>query len=343
MDQSVQIKIVSKNMQKKIKVGVSSFEPLVISGDGRCTGFEIELWEIIANKLDLEFSYSSHNFENLLKKVKEKEIDVAIAGISRTKIREEDVSFSYFTLMSGLSILISKKSKFSLTRTIVEFLKSNYKKILRFLLIFLGFIFMVSNLFWIYEKGLTDTSINYKEGIISSAWWTVSMMGGVGGFYPESPVGRAIGFFVIFFGITFFAIFVAKIASFFTLNAISYKINNSKDLKDKKVATKKSTVAVDELLRLGAKIETYSDIKKCFAELEKGKVDAVVFDEPVIKNYVKNQKTDNLAIVGDVFDKQTYGFAFPHNSKIREAVNMELLGLFESGEYDLLYNKWFSN
>lgn len=343
MDQNVQIKIVNKNMRKKIKVGVSNFEPLVIERGNHYTGFEIELWEIIANKLDLNFSYEPYSFKELLKNTESGAVDISIAGISRTKERQENVGFSYFTLMSGLSILISKKSKFSLMRSAKEFLKNNYKKTLQFLFLFFGFIFIISNLFWFYERGTIETSLNYKEGIISSAWWTASIMGGVGGFYPESAIGRAIGFFVIFFGITFFAVFIARIASFFTLNAISYKINNSKDLKGKQVATKAGTVAADELLILGAKIELCPTINDCFLKLKKGLVDAVVFDEPVIKNYVKNQKTDNLVTVGDVFDKQTYGFAFPHDSKLRESVNTELLGLFESGEYDLLYKKWFSN
>jgi polar amino acid transport system substrate-binding protein len=56
----------------------------------------------------------------------------------------------------------------------------------------------------------------------------------------------------------------------------------------------------------------------------------VVFDEPVIKNFVNNQQDDNFVIVGDVFNKQTYGLAFPHDSDLREEFNKELLGLFES-------------
>lgn len=117
---SVLIKIVSKflnikYMNKKIKVGISNFDPLVIKlPNNKYTGFEIELWEMIANKLDLDFEYEEVKFKNLIDAVKNTKFDVGIAGITRTKKRETKVNFSYYTLRSGLSILISKKSKISL-------------------------------------------------------------------------------------------------------------------------------------------------------------------------------------------------------------------------------------
>ncbi len=328
-------------MNKKIKVGISNFEPLIISLQSKYTGFEIELWEIIANKLSIDFEYKKTEFKNLIDDVKNGKFDIAMAGITRTKKREEKISFSYYTLRSGLSILISKKSKISLITTIKKFLIENYKRSTKFLLIFLGFIFLISNFFWFYEKNNHQINNNYKDGIIDSLWWTVTMMGGVGGFYPESAVGKAIGFLVVFFGITIFAVFIAKITSIATINETKYKIDKPEDLKNKLVATKEKTTTVDELEKIGAKILTKERIEDAFEDLKNQKVDAVVFDEPVIRNFIKKEKQEDLIISGDTFNRQTYGFAFPHESALREKVNREILGLIESGEYDLLYKKWF--
>lgn len=49
-------------MKKELIVGVSSFEPLVISSNNKYSGFEVELWEIIANKLNLKFIYKEFDF-----------------------------------------------------------------------------------------------------------------------------------------------------------------------------------------------------------------------------------------------------------------------------------------
>ncbi|MCK9438726.1 MAG: transporter substrate-binding domain-containing protein [Patescibacteria group bacterium] len=328
-------------MNKKIKVGISEFKPLIINLANKYTGFEIELWEIIANKLNIDFQYKKIEFNNLLEETSKGNIDIAMAGITRTKKREEKVNFSYYTLRSGLSILISKRSKLNITTTIKNIITENYKKSIKFLLIFSGFIFLISNLFWFYEKINPQISDNYKHGIIDSLWWTVTMMSGVGSFYPESPMGKTIGFLVVFFGITIFAIFIAKITSVATINEAKYKINKPEDLRNKLVATKEKTTAVDELEKLGAKIITKKKIEEAFEDLRNKKVNAVVFDQPVIKNFIKDEKQEEFILTGETFDRQTYGFAFPHESLLRERVNREILGLIESGEYNLLYKKWF--
>jgi glutamine transport system substrate-binding protein len=54
-------------MKKELIVGVSSFEPLVISSNNKFSGFEIDLWEIIANKLNLKFTYKELDFKNFFR------------------------------------------------------------------------------------------------------------------------------------------------------------------------------------------------------------------------------------------------------------------------------------
>lgn len=154
-------------------------------------------------------------------------------------------------------------------------------------------------------------------------------------------MGKIIGFLVVLLGIIIFTMLVAKITSVATSSESKYKINQPEDLKNKLVATKADTIAVDELEKLGAKIVVKEKIEEAFEDLKNEKVNAVVFDEPVIRNFVKKEKQDDLIISGDTFNPQTYGFAFPHDSNLREKVNGEILGLIESGEYDLLYRKWF--
>ncbi len=332
-------------MKKNIIVGVSIIDPLVISSNDKYDGFEIDLWEIIANKLDLNFTYKNLEFNKLLPAVKNKKIDVAMAGITRTKEREKFVSFSYFTLRSGLSILLRKEGRIGILKTLKDYVLKNLKKFSKFAVIFFGFIFLISNIFWYFEKDLPNIYIseNYWQGVVDSLWWTIILMSGVGGSYPDSDIGKAIGFFLVIFGVAFFAIFIARITSFVTLSKIKYSINSPRDLKDKKVATKMGTTSEEELGFLGAKVHAEKNIEDAFRKLKNDKVDAVVFDEPVIKNFYKNQESDDFSMVEESFNKQTYGIAFQHGSEIRDKFNAELLGLFESGEYDLLYKKWFGN
>lgn len=330
-------------MKKDIVVGVSSFAPLVSGSGSSFKGFEVDLWEMIAKKLNLSFSYKKYNFTNLLEAVKDKEVDIAFAGITRTKEREEKFSFSYFTLRTGLAILINEDNKISFLKSFKDMILKNLKKILNIILFFFVLIVIVSNIIWFLERDLDSLNIrsSYGQGIIDSLWWTTGVMSGAGGTYPESGLGKFLGFFSIFVGLVIFSIIVAQVASFITLSKMKHSISDPKDLAGKKVGTKRGTTSEKELEKLGAKIVLEDNIEDVFDKLANKEIDAVVFDEPVIRNFVKHNDESNLIIASETFNKQTYGFAFPEGSALREEFNRELLGLFESGEYDALLAKWF--
>ena len=117
-------------------------------------------------------------------------------------------------------------------------------------------------------------------------------------------------------------------------------IQSIDDLKGKTVITQTGTPAVDELEKLGADVKEVDSIGQAcdWLLLERG--DALVFDSPVIMEYVK-QYPDKVETVGGLFARQYYGFALQKDSPLREDINKELLRMRESGEYQEIYDKWF--
>jgi len=99
---------------QKIKIGVHNFKPVVFQEEKVWTGFEIELWEKIAKKLNIKYEYlESKNFPNLLKDTSHGIYDMAIAGISRTIERSKELNMSFFTLDTGLGIATLPIKSFS--------------------------------------------------------------------------------------------------------------------------------------------------------------------------------------------------------------------------------------
>jgi polar amino acid transport system substrate-binding protein len=82
-------------------------------------------------------------------------------------------------------------------------------------------------------------------------------------------------------------------------------------------------------------------LEEAFKLLEDGKVQAVVYDYPVLLYHAANGNYKGFEVVGSAFNKETYGIAFSHASPIRKKVNLALLRIVENGVYDQLYNKWF--
>ncbi|MDD4738173.1 MAG: transporter substrate-binding domain-containing protein [Sphaerochaetaceae bacterium] len=332
-------------MKKKSQLvaGISLISPLVIKTSNGYTGFEIELWEKISSKLNLTTKYVEYNFDELLADVENNKIKLGIAGITRTSDREKKMLFSFFTLSSSLGILILKDRKLFI-RSIRDFFLKNYKKIFFALIILLTFFMLASHLLWFLETKNGTLGTSYKKDFFESVFLIISAATN-SGFSSELILNTFWGKFITLLsmisGLFLFGLFTASLASMLTIAKVTYLINSYKDLNKKFVATKEHTVAREELDKIGAKIITVKEIDEAYEMLKKDKIDAVVFDSPALLHYVKNSQDENLTVVDQKFAEHTYGFAFPLNSKLREQVNIEILSLYESGEYDILHKKWF--
>jgi ABC-type amino acid transport substrate-binding protein len=166
---------------------------------------------------------------------------------------------------------------------------------------------------------------------------------GYGDIVPRKWVGRVMAFLVMLIGISFFGWAIAQLSSVITLQKLHSDITDKQDLRNKIVATVAGTTSIDALDELGAIIVPVKVIDHAIEKLLKHEVDAVVFDSPTILYYAHNEKPGKVAVVGNIFDTQYYGFLFPQGSELREPVNRALLKLRKNGQYDRIFNKWFGS
>ena len=79
----------------ELKIDIAVVPPMVTKFDGAYSGFDIELWEAIANELELSFEYHEVPFSHIFSGVKKKESDLAFAGITITEEREKFVDLLF--------------------------------------------------------------------------------------------------------------------------------------------------------------------------------------------------------------------------------------------------------
>ena len=93
---------------KELIVGCDTgFRPFVYIGSGGSyTGFEVELWRIIAERQGLTFRLIRMDFTSLIPALAEKKIDVALGGITINAERERIIDFSYPHFYSSLRLLV---------------------------------------------------------------------------------------------------------------------------------------------------------------------------------------------------------------------------------------------
>ncbi len=330
----------------KLKVAVTPSAPFVIETNNKYSGFEIELWEEIAKEIGLDYEYQKHNFQELIPLVVDKKVDIAIGAITINEKREEMIDFSHPIFHSGLRILLSKnRSKINFVGTIKAFLTQGYKKIIKPIFIFLLIIFLFGSILWTAEKGGGSFSSNYIPGIFQATWISVSaIIGSYGGMFIyelHTWYGRLILTLIRIASLAALGLFIGEIAAFITTRKIRLNIEGPDDLKGKIVATVGGTTSESVLKKLSAIVHPVIKIGEAYEKLNKGEVDAVVFDAPVLIYDTANNKNSEFEIVSELFDKQDYGLVLQDGSILRESVNRAVLLIQESGYYDTLYKKWF--
>lgn len=86
----------------------TAFVPFEFKQDGKYTGFDIELWEAIAQEAGLKYSLRPMDFNGIIPGLQTRNIDAALAGITIRDDRKKVIDFSDPYYESGLAILVGK-------------------------------------------------------------------------------------------------------------------------------------------------------------------------------------------------------------------------------------------
>ena len=333
---------------KPLRVVTQRSEPFVIYQDRQYVGFSIELWEKIAQTLGLEYQiYGVNTIAKLLDDVKRGAADLAIAGIGITSKREQDLDFSHSYFESGLQIMVPEGSGSPLAGVVLKAVAVIFsRELLIGAAVFIFVLLIAAHIIWLLERRHNPQfPRGYPQGLWQSIWWAVVTVTtvGYGDKTPQGNVGRLFGLFWILAGYFVFAYFTASVTSTVTVQELHGTINGPDDLFGKRVATVEKSTAAEYLAMQGLSAIALENVKQVYDLLENGKVDAVVYDAPVLQHYASKNGKGKVRVVGLIFKEKNYGIALPEKSELRDRINIALLKLMETGEYERLNDKWFGS
>ena len=336
-DSDIQIRVVTKRL-----------EPYVVYKNRRYTGFAVDLWDKIALEMGVPFElYGVNTIAKLLDEVKRGNAQVAIGGIGITSKREQLLDFSHAFFESGLQIMVPQEFDTYIGNIFFKVLSILISPALLYIVgFFLIVLLIVAHIIWLLERrGNPQFSKNYFTGLWQSIWWAVVTVTtvGYGDKTPKGKLGRFFALMWILVGYFVFAYFTASVTTTITVQELKGTIDGPEDLFGKKLVTVAGSPASEYLASQGLLTRAVDEIEIAYDLLEKGEIDAIVYDAPVLQHYASHDGKGKVKVVGLFFEEQSYGFALPVNSPYRERINVALLKLIEKGIYKEIHDKWFGS
>lgn len=324
-----------------LRVATKPFAPFSFEQDGKWEGFSVDLMEAVARELGYAVQWvGTESVTALLDKVRSGEAEAGIAGITITLAREDTLDFTFPFYESGLQILVLSQhggGSFFTAAILPGILKT------------IGFglliIVIAAHLIWFFERKHNPKAFppQWPRGVFEGIWWagvTLTTVG-YGDRVPLSTGGRVIAFVWMFSGIVLISAFTASITTALTVHELTGAIAGPDDLPGRPVGTVQGSTAAKWLYDHAVKGREFANIGEAQQALGAGKVEAVVYDSPVLLYYAAHAGRGSVDVVGAMFERQSYGIALPSGSALREPVNKALLKLRETGAYGELYEKWF--
>jgi polar amino acid transport system substrate-binding protein len=326
-----------------IRVAIKPLEPFVVKvSDNTYSGFSIELWNEIAKRNGWTTTYVwNETVKDLLATVKSGGADAGIAGISMTAAREVDFDFSYSTYDAGLQVMVGKSQQSTWRDSLRRIFSPTLFKILG--LVFLLLI-IVGHVIWLFNRHHEDFPSSYLRGVPEGMWIAgETLMTQSTPRDPNKHWTRIVTFLWIFGSVIFVANITASISSRLTVESIEGRIRGIDDLSNKRIVTVGNTTAAAELAARGfsGNVQAVDNVLKAYELLDSGKVDAIVYDAPVLQYRAQHAGKGTERVVGKIFRPESYGIAVPDGSPLKEKVNSALLAMKDEGAFEVLRSKYF--
>ena len=323
-------------------VGTKPAEPFVMKADdGSWSGISFRLWERIAKELDIKYKVQSYDLEGLINATKNAEIDIAVSPLTITAEREEYLDFTHSYFTTGLTIAVSNEGG-----GIISVAKNLFSpEFIKIIIIIVIILFLVGFLVWLFERNSNKGQFGggLSKGLGSSFWWaavTVTTVG-YGDKSPITPGGRIIALIWMFAGLIMISGFTAAVASALTVDKLDVGIHSLSDLYDVRVVTVSKSSSEEFLLANGVNFVTAENIEEGVKLIQNRKVDAIVYDAPILKYYLKsNNLLNEIKVLPVILDPINYAFALPSKSTLRETINMELLTEIDKIEWHSIVNSF---
>jgi polar amino acid transport system substrate-binding protein len=330
-----------------LKVGTRIVLPFAFKdADGNLTGFSVDLWNAIAKAMGVTSTFVvANDIGGLLSDVDTGKTDLGIAAISITADRETRFDFSQPMFDGGLRIAVPARNVGDPDPIAMALSFVGSRAFLEIVAGIIVLLLVPAPIIWLVERKSGAELLEAKTplGQFGQAmWWSVCALGGQAQDMPSRLAGRLVAIPWIMFAVLFSSYFTAAVTTRMTVKQLERGIEGPEDLAGHGVISVAGSTAAAWLRDQTIPAVEVPDIGAALDQLEAGKVQAAVYDDPVLAYYAAHGKRGRVKVTGAVFHPQHYGILFRPGAPERRRVDEALLRLKENGDYQRIKQKWFS-
>jgi polar amino acid transport system substrate-binding protein len=328
---------------KRLVVGTMRIPPFVLrSDDGQWSGLSVDLWTQVAAELNVAFEFREFDYDlpGLLDAVERRDVDAAIAAIPVTVEGEARFDYSHPYFATGLGIAVRADPQGGLLGTLASFLTWQALSTVAALI---GLLVVVGMLIWLVERRQkAHFDARPVQGIADGVWWAAVTMTttGYGDKVPVSWLGRSLALVWMFASIFCIALFSATLASSFVVSGLKTGISSPDDLPRARVATVSGTAGELWLGNQGLTARTYPFVIQASKALQRGDVQALVYEKPILGYMIKEYRWRSLQVLPHTLAVHDYAIALPTDSPMKEAVNRALLKVVHRPDWKNLVQRY---
>lgn len=322
---------------ERLVVGTSPVPPFVVhEADGSWKGISIDLWDHIADELDLEYEIREYPVKELVENTSG-EIDVAVS-LNIAPSTEKSYDMSHAFLSTGLGIAVRPQSA-SFLSVLLSMLSPSFCCLLSGAMMLL---FSAGVVMWIVES-FGNEDFKGARGLGEGLLWALETVIGYGDPAHKSLAGRLLAIAWAGFGVVLLTALTAQLSSQLTLGALENAVSGPDDLPKVTVGTVDPSAGLRYCQRHGITCKKYKDAEKALEALVAGEVVAVVYEAPILKYWGSTRWPEDVIILPGTFDNHGYGLGLEAGSPHREQVNLVLLEYTASDEFRALLARYLGS
>jgi polar amino acid transport system substrate-binding protein len=133
---------------------------------------------------------------------------------------------------------------------------------------------------------------------------------------PITLPGRLLAIVWMVVSVIVIASFTAALTSQLTLKQLRGTVHGEADLRYVRVAAVAGTETTEYLGRQHIAYQSFADAEAALSALQKGRIDALVYDRPLLLWLVNERFAGTLEVLDATFDPQVYAIALPQSGSV---------------------------